>query len=426
MSDRVIKLKELIPTFDWGLIKKESGLNPKFLEEILSTNFHISRASNLPLSFVDNFIQEKTKSYKYKIIFYNDRYYKEQSVLPNEIEIESIQSTIKKNSSNNFFLQANNSLSHMQTNIHLSGAINLEDTVGIFFYIESTPLAHIYNPNIVINCESETSATIHYHSENINPIASNTNTLINSSLVIEQKENSHIELVNTSKNLLNSFQLYHLHANLAGDASLKEVVINDNEHYVRNDIVIDLSNKNASITLNGLYSLKNDQHCDNHITINHGSPNTDSTLYFKGILDDESNAIYNGNIIISKNSFKSTSQQTNKNLLLSKKAHVNSRPVLEILNDDVKCSHGATVGDINKEELFYLQSRGISEENAKKIIYHAFAREIITKIYSHELRKEINDTLALNFERYNLMDNAVIDDCNGEHNRCIYGKHSFT
>ena len=217
-------------------------------------------------------------------------------------------------------------------------------------------------PPFEIICPIESRATLYIHSPN--------NSMAQIHLSLEA--NCHLELATTSLST-------QITATLTKNATLNIVIINDKTTNAKNNIEVNLNGQNASASINGLYSLKNEEQADNNITIRHNSPHTESNLYFKGILDDHAYANYVGNIIIEKGSSKSISQQSNKNLLLSSTAHINARPVLEILNDDVKCSHGATVGDINQDELFYLQSRGINKENAKK-----------------ELTKSINEILNVN------------------------------
>jgi Fe-S cluster assembly protein SufD len=122
-------------------------------------------------------------------------------------------------------------------------------------------------------------------------------------------------------------------------------------------------------------------------------PKSHSNEYYKGILDEKGTGIFNGKIMVRQDAQKTNAYQTNKNILLTNEATINSKPQLEIFADDVKCSHGATTGQINPDEIFYLRSRGISEEESKKLLLSAYAHEIVDEIKNEELRNLVSKTL---------------------------------
>lgn len=148
----------------------------------------------------------------------------------------------------------------------------------------------------------------------------------------------------------------------------------------REDICIDVNGKGGTCFLNGLYLPKNGQHIDHHIQINHNVENGQSQQNYKGIVDDGGHAVFNGKIVVQKNAQQTKAHQSNKNLLLAKTAEVNTKPELEIYADDVQCTHGATVGQIDSQALFYLRARGIDLETAMSILTAAFAGEILDKV----------------------------------------------
>jgi Fe-S cluster assembly protein SufD len=145
----------------------------------------------------------------------------------------------------------------------------------------------------------------------------------------------------------------------------------------RNDITAVMNGEGGNLTLNGLYVTKSRQHIDNHTNIDHAKPHCNSRELYKGILDDQSSGVFDGRILVRPDAQKTNAKQTNKNLLLSEEALVNTAPRLEIFADDVKCTHGATIGRLNEEELFYLRSRGIGEEAARALLTYAFASDIV-------------------------------------------------
>ena len=133
------------------------------------------------------------------------------------------------------------------------------------------------------------------------------------------------------------------------------------------------------------------QHVDNQVFVDHAQPGCTSNETFKGILDEQAHAIFSGHVLVRRNSVKTDARQTNKNILLTDTARVNSQPFLEIYNDDVKCSHGSTTGQLDPESMFYLRQRGIGEESARMLLMFAFADEIVNKIGIPQLRQRIED-----------------------------------
>jgi Fe-S cluster assembly protein SufD len=140
--------------------------------------------------------------------------------------------------------------------------------------------------------------------------------------------------------------------------------------------------------------LKKSEHSDVFSTITHFAPHTTSEQLFKGILNGESHGVFTGKIIIKKDAQKSASSQLNKNLLLSKIAHIDTRPQLLVHADDVKCSHGATVGQLSEEEEFYLESRGIPKEHAKRMLCQGFGMDVVLKIEDQKIRNLAESMLA--------------------------------
>jgi Fe-S cluster assembly protein SufD len=157
-----------------------------------------------------------------------------------------------------------------------------------------------------------------------------------------------------------------------------------------------LDGEGAEATLNGLYLVGGRQHVDNHTTIDHAKPHGTSHELYKGILDGKASAVFNGKILVRKDAQKTDAKQTNKNLVLSEEAAINTKPELQIWADDVRCTHGATIGQMDAEALFYLRSRGIGRLEARDILTYAFARDVIERIKLDPLRERLEQVL---FER---------------------------
>jgi Fe-S cluster assembly protein SufD len=155
---------------------------------------------------------------------------------------------------------------------------------------------------------------------------------------------------------------------------------------VRNEINAVLGAEGCECTLNGLYLAGGTQHMDNHTFIDHAMPHCPSHELYKGILDGKAKGVFNGKIFVRQDAQKTDAKQTNQTLLLSDDATINTKPQLEIYADDVKCTHGATVGQLDEEMLFYLRARGIGQEAARSLLTYAFANDIIGRIQVEPLR----------------------------------------
>jgi len=158
----------------------------------------------------------------------------------------------------------------------------------------------------------------------------------------------------------------------------------------RHDLNIVLSGEHIETTINGLYVVDGKQHVDNHTVLDHLHPHCRSQQLYKGILDGKSRAVFNGKVFVREGALLTDAHQLNKNLLLSNEATVNTKPQLEIFADDVKCAHGATVGQLEDEELFYLASRGIPPERARALLTYGFAEDVISKIKLRSVRERLD------------------------------------
>jgi len=161
----------------------------------------------------------------------------------------------------------------------------------------------------------------------------------------------------------------------------------------RTEINVALAGEGSSITLDGLFAGTAKQHLDNRTVIDHVKPHCESHELYKGILDQNARGIFDGRIIVRPDAQKTVSRQENRNLLLSESAVVDSKPTLEIHNDDVKCNHGSTIGQIDQEQMFYLRSRGIAEDEARNLLVNAFASEIVDRMKIEPVREQIRRAL---------------------------------
>jgi Fe-S cluster assembly protein SufD len=198
---------------------------------------------------------------------------------------------------------------------------------------------------------------------------------------------------------LDAYHVAAMGARLGQSANFRTHSISLGGKLARNDIGAVLS-EGTEATLNGLYIVNGSQHVDNHTTIDHAKPHGTSHELYKGILDGESGAVFNGKIIVRQDAQKTDSKQTNKNLVLSDNSVVNTKPELQIWADDVRCTHGATIGQLDAEALFYLQSRGIGRKEARSLLTYAFAEDIVDRIKVESLRDSLEKVLFEKFHEH--------------------------
>jgi len=186
-----------------------------------------------------------------------------------------------------------------------------------------------------------------------------------------------------------AFHFAGLHARQGRSSSLAVHTILLGGALVRSEIGVVLDGEGASTALNGLYLAKGRQHMDNYTTLDHAQPHATSFELYKGILDGRSEAVFHGRIIVRPEAQKTDAIQRNKNLLLSRDAVINTKPQLEIYADDVRCTHGATVGQVDADAVFYLRSRGIAHRDARRLLTLAFAQEITDRVQPAVLREHL-------------------------------------
>ena len=165
----------------------------------------------------------------------------------------------------------------------------------------------------------------------------------------------------------------------------------------RNDVNVKLEGEGAECALDGLFVVGGKQHVDHHTTIDHAAPHCNSHQLYKGVLDGESRGVFNGKIIVRKDAQKTDAIQNNKNLLLSRKAEIDTKPQLEIDANDVRCTHGATIGQLSKESLFYLRTRGIPETQARSLLTYAFAADLLERVKVEPLKDYFEKALLDRF-----------------------------
>ncbi|HEX6332584.1 MAG TPA: Fe-S cluster assembly protein SufD [Flavisolibacter sp.] len=207
-----------------------------------------------------------------------------------------------------------------------------------------------------------------------------------------------VEYYKIENDAAQTHQVNTTHFRQVGKSVLHTVTVSLNGGIVRNNLNIALEAEHSEAHMYGLYFLQGSTHVDNHTVADHLKPNCQSNEMYKGIIDDHATAVFNGKIFVQPDAQKTNAFQSNKNILLSDAATVNTKPQLEIFADDVKCSHGCTVGQLDDEALFYLQSRGVSRRIALSLLVHAFAVDVLEHIRLEPVRNYVDQLISERLE----------------------------
>ena len=210
---------------------------------------------------------------------------------------------------------------------------------------------------------------------------------------IEVGEGAAVEHYKVQQASAGAYHVAALEAKLGAGASFRSWAVSLGARLSRHDIDVTLDHEHARCSLDGLYVANGRQHVDFHTNVEHAAPRCESHEYYKGIAGGRGRGVFNGRVHVHPDAQKTEAHQTNRNLLLTRNAEIDTKPQLEIHADDVKCSHGATIGQLDEQMLFYMRSRGIPEDAARGMLTYGFARDVVDRIDRPELRESIGATV---------------------------------
>ena len=367
------------------------------VSNISDGEFMISEISDAPQTTpdIDSYQMEGVDT----VVIYNGHYQKDISSIPNGVNLLSGSEYMERKNGN--FNRANNSpFDLLNTAFTDSGmCIVLEKNTLVkspirILFISNGDRSIMVNPRVNVDIGESSSLTfIEQH------VGDATSFFQNESVFITLGNNAQLNHVRIQSNSEFTQNISNLNVNQAADSQYEFFQLVDGSKLGRSDICVQLDGENAQCNINSLTLSKNNQHIDNNIIVNHNSAQTQSSQFVKSILFDTSTGVFNGRTIVHENAQKITAQQTNKNILLSKKAKMNANPQLEIYADDVKCSHGSTTGQIDEDALFYLQSRGINKQDAMELMVVGFANEVLDKIPHPEIKKAVYTEFTVKLNR---------------------------
>ena len=271
--------------------------------------------------------------------------------------------------------------------IHVPRNIEVRQPIHLLFISDGAQAVTF--PRVLIVAEENSRATIVESYLG----AGGTEYFTNAVVEVVLKDGAKLEHYKVQREGSDAFHVATTVAELGGNASYNATTLNLGAKLSRHDVRSIMDHEGAECWLDGLYLVTGNQHTDTHSVIDHRKPHCTSHQLYKGILDGKSRAVFNGKIFVRHGAQKTDAMQTNKNLLLSNEARVDTKPQLEILADDVKCAHGAAVGQIEEDELFYLETRGIHPDLARNLLTYGFAEEVIGKIKIDSIRQQLDQAV---------------------------------
>ncbi len=293
------------------------------------------------------------------------------------------------------FIALNTAFSQNGAVISVSDNAVIDKPIALYFVSDSSHSQPIYNTRNIIVVGKSAQVTVLEKFDTLGKEKSFTNAV--NEIYVAENANAKFFKIENDKDTT-----YHIsNVNVAQDRSSRFTsnTIALNGAMVRNNLDIKLNDEGIEAHMNGLYVLSGKTHVDNHTTVDHKMPNCYSNELYKGIMDDKSKGVFNGKIFVRKDAQKTNAFQSNKNILMTDEATVNTKPQLEIWADDVQCSHGCTTGQLDQDALFYLQARGIRKERARAILLHAFAIDVIENLEIKAIQEYVEKIITARLEK---------------------------
>ena len=377
------------------------------ISPILKYNFNYADKNNLPLkSEISKFLFERMASHT--IVFVNGFYSPAFSTLlplPNGAVIGSLAGSMMQSdhgaeeyfskhaaSDTNVFTVLNTAFVTDGAYVRIPESVIIEKPIHLVFISHGDGKFISQPRNLIIAGRNSQAKIIEHYIGTDNHIY-----FTNAVTEIYLDENSNVETVKIQSESTKSYHIATTEVSLESNSNYESQAISLGASIYRHNLNVILKGEGGNATLEGLYLTSGEQLSDTHSLIDHTAPHCTSHEHYKGILDGKSRGVFNGRIMVRKGAQQTNSYQENRNIILSNEAKVDTKPQLEIFADDVKCSHGATVGQLNDEAIFYLRSRGIGEELAKLILIHAFANDVLQNIKIDEVRNSLEAVLSNRF-----------------------------
>lgn len=343
------------------------------------------------------------------MVFVNGHFAPELSRLkdiPGNIKVSSLAEELKNNNPiisehlGKYAVQENQIFTALSTAFTNDGAFIyvpdgkiVENAIHIIFLTSSEHKVFTQPRNLFIaGKNSQVTIIEHYVSDDASVYFTNSVT------EIIADENAVVDHIRLQEESSKAFHIARMEIDQERSSNFSSHLISTGAEFARNDFNARFNDEGSECTLNGLFMIKENQLFDAHTMIDHAKPHCQSHEHYKGILQDKSKGVFNGKVMVRQDAQKTNAFQENNTILLSDDAVMNTKPQLEIFADDVKCSHGATIGKLDQNAMFYLKSRGIGDEAATAILIHAFASDVITSIKIPALRDYLEKIISHRFK----------------------------
>jgi Fe-S cluster assembly protein SufD len=404
-KDAISKFAELtFPT------QKDEEWKYTNISSLLKHNFSPAAVkANISSETINKFLFDKMEHSL--LVFVNGVFSPELSKLidiPKGVVIGSLADALKNNNSvvkkhlgkyaddeNYFFTTLSTAFTKDGAFIYVPDGKVVEDPIHIIFITKSGSEKILTQPRNLFVAGKNSQVTIieHFVSDEDNVYFTNTVT------EIVTDENAIVDHIKLQEESNKAFHIARMEVDQERSSNFSSHLISHGAEISRNDFNARFNDEGSECMLNGLFMIGDEQLFDAHTMIDHAKPHCNSHEHYKGILQDKSKGVFNGKVMVRQDAQKTNAFQQNNTILLSDDAVMNTKPQLEIFADDVKCSHGATIGKLNDEAKFYLKSRGIGEEAATAILIHAFASDVITSIKIPALRDYLEEIITKRFNQ---------------------------
>lgn len=343
------------------------------------------------------------------LVFVNGFYSKALSMiknLPKGVIVKSLAEAIKENNpivkkhlgqyadfKNHIFTSLSTAFVNDGAFVYVPDGKAIDDPIHILFLSIACDNKLLVQPRNLVVASKNSQATIIEHYASLSEDVYFTNSVTE----IVTEENAFVDHIKLQEESRKAFHIGRMDVHQERNSNFISHLISFGAEISRNDFNCVFNDEGGESMLNGLYLIESNQLFDAHTLIDHAKPHCNSHEHYKGILMDNSRGVFNGKVIVRKDAQKTNAFQENNNILLSNDAIVNTKPQLEIFADDVKCSHGATIGQLDNDAMFYLKSRGIGVEAARAILIHAFASDVVRYIKINPVRDYIESILKSKF-----------------------------
>ena len=368
---------------------KKEGIPTSKQEFWKFTNPSIIKDSEFTLGHYSEFEDDK-----FDIIVVNGKLIKKTE----EIQNKNIQDSLAgKLIENEVFKKTGNPFINLNNAFSTEGCVvsfkdNVEKEINILNIIDNTSSEQITHPRIIVNVGKNSNISVLEEMR----FLGDKNNLVNSVTNFHIEEGSKVEHIIIDDRSENTYQISNILVKQKRDSTFSSYNYSNGKKLARRDFIIELKGRGAHCDLRGVYLAEQNNHIDHHTIIEHEKEHCTSNELYKGILSGKSTAVFNGRIHVHKAAQKTDAIQSNQNLLLSDNAIIHTKPELEIYADDVKCTHGATIGQLDEKGIFYLRARGIKREEAQKMMMRAYIGEVLSGMKNNETKEMLLEKIIGN------------------------------